>query len=75
MRFPGRRQSQVRALWLFYVALVTFFCVAFPARAGDDSLDSVMYQDPKLPRAKITRAPLPDLTSVWLVALRRPEAD
>src|SRR5260370_7059764 len=34
-----------------------------------------MYQDPKLPRAKITRAPLPDLTSVWLTALRRPEAD
>src|SRR5437879_241197 len=75
MRFPGRRQSHVRALWLFYVALIALFCATFPARAEDDSLDSVMYQDPKLPRAKITRAPLPDLTSVWLIALRRPEAD
>src|SRR5260370_9299243 len=75
MRFPGRRRSKVRALWLIYVALITFLCVTFPACAEDDCLDSVMYQDPKLPRAKITRAPLPDLTSVWLIALRRPEAD
>jgi len=44
-------------------------------RAEDESLDSLMYHDPELPKAKIVRAFPPDLFRDWLVALHRPEAD
>jgi hypothetical protein len=76
MRFPGWRQSRVQALASFGIAAAAFFCTTFASRAADDPLDSVMYRDPELPLAKVVKAlPSPDLINIWLVALRRPEAD
>jgi HEAT repeat protein len=44
-------------------------------RADDTVLDSRMYHDPELPEPKIVRVYPENLLPVWLIALRRPEAD
>ena len=73
MTFVGQRRSNVLVLW--WLSFLFLLAITSSIRAEEYPLDSVMYHDPELPKAKITRAMPPDLISEWLVALRRPEAD
>ena len=73
MTFRSGGLSTAQPSWCLSFLLV--FAIASPIHAEDESLDSLMYHDPELPKAKIVRALPPDLISAWLVALHRPEAD
>ena len=57
------------------VILVALHFVTAAARAEDGVLDSLIYNDPDLPKPRIVRKFPDNLVSPWLVALKRPEAD
>src|SRR5215472_16603599 len=56
-------------------AVACLFVTATPARAVDEVIDSVMFADPDLPRARVVKVFPPRLTALWLQALERPEKD
>jgi len=56
-------------------AVACLFVTATPARAVDEVIDSVMFADPDLPRARVVKVFPPRLTALWLRALGRPEND
>src|SRR5205823_309288 len=72
MKFCVRR-AIVPACW--WLSLSSVFLISSWVQADDDSRDSVMYKDPEVRIANITRAFPPDLVEAWLVGLRRPETD
>jgi hypothetical protein len=59
-----------------FVLPCLLLCFASPlAAAADDVLDSVMYNDPHIPAARVVKVFPPRLTSLWVQALERPEDD
>src|SRR6266481_8528856 len=64
-----------RVFWLLSSLAVVLLATASNVHADDDVLDVLIYHNPELPKATITKEFPPDLLPLWLVALRRPEAD
>jgi len=67
--------------WILHFAIcilplaIACFASASDVRADDDALDSLMYHQPELPKATIIKKLPQDVLPLWLLALRRPEAD
>jgi HEAT repeat protein len=68
-------RKSTRVFWLLLGPAFVLLVLASNVHADDDVLDVLIYHNPELPKATITKQFPPDLFPLWLVALRQPEAD
>jgi hypothetical protein len=63
------------AFWFAILAPVAHLFISARAEAWDEAIESVMYRSPELPKARKVEIFSEELKTIWLAALKRPEAD